>query len=399
VFELLEGVRVLEFAKLLNGGDIGRMFGDLGADVIKVEQPGAGDSLRRYYGEIIPDHSPMHLNGNRNKRSVTINVRTDAGREVFFDLLRTADVFIDGLSAGACDRLGVGYEAQRAVKPDIIYAQCSGFGNAGPYARIPTHGGMMVAAAGKVEVQMSDDGFVRQTGGSFGPGSGPAAVHTALTAVAALSYKARTGRGVYIDGAGTDATMATGWVPLVQAWNRHRVADPPTAAAASGRGGARYQFYETKDKKYILFCATEHKFWRNFCRAVDRGDLLGDGKRDDATEFGDDDLRRELQPVFHTRTREEWLDFSQQHDVPIGPVNSAEEALEDPQLRSREIIYDAVHPVAGEHTVVGWATCISGQSFGIFRPAPELGQHTDEVLGELGYDQAQRESLRADGTV
>ena len=130
MIELLRGIRVIECAVLFNGDQTGRLLADMGADVIKVEAPGVGDYLRDFLGQIEPHHSPAHLYVNRNKRSVTLDLRSERGRELFFELLRTADIFVDGFAGDACSRLGIGYEAQCEVKPDIIYCQCTGYGAA-----------------------------------------------------------------------------------------------------------------------------------------------------------------------------------------------------------------------------------------------------------------------------
>ena len=156
------GIRVVECAVLFNGDTVGMWLGDMGADVIKVESPEQGDYLRDMLGQIVPHHSPAHLQVNKNKRSLTLDLRRDEGRDVFWDLLRTADVFVDGFLAGACDALGIGYERQREVKPDIVYCHCSGFGATGPYARVPTHGQMMNALAASVPLATGDDGLVRE---------------------------------------------------------------------------------------------------------------------------------------------------------------------------------------------------------------------------------------------
>ena len=159
---LLDGIRVLEVAVLFNGDIVGQHLGDLGAEVIKIESPGRGDYLRDMLGQIAPHQSPAHLQVNRNKRSITLDVRTDAGREVFWKLFETADIFVDGLLSGACDRMGIGYAEQRRRKPSIVYCHCSGFGDTGEYRAIPTHGQMMNAAAAAVSVGLDSDGFVRQ---------------------------------------------------------------------------------------------------------------------------------------------------------------------------------------------------------------------------------------------
>lgn len=397
---LLQGVRVLEVAVLFNGDLVGQHLGDLGADVIKIEAPGRGDYLRDMLGQIVPHHSPAHLQVNRNKRSITLDPSTDLGREVFWKLLASADIFVDGLIGGACDRMGIGYEEQRRRKPDIVYCHCSGFGAQGAYRSIPTHGQMMNAAAGAVSVGMQADGFVRQrandelmngtTGG--GDGTTAAAVHAALRAVAALVRRDRTGQGAFLDVAGADAVIAQGWIGAVYGWNEQRLTDrrglrPPGAPAFSS---ARYQYYATSDGLFVLFCAIEPKFWKRFCEAIDRPDLLGEESADGSpVDFahGDDQLRHELQGVFATRSQREWIDLAISSDVPIGPAHQKVGDLRtDPHLASRSIIVEGEHPVAGPFSYVGTPVVIDGERFSVSRPAPQLGQHTDEILGDLGLD-------------
>jgi formyl-CoA transferase len=404
MIELLGGVRVLECAVLFNGDHTGRLLGDMGADVIKIESPGTGDYLRDFLGQITPHHSPAHLFANRNKRSLTLNLRAPEGRELFFALLQTADIFVDGFAGDACARLGIGYAEQRRAKPDIIYCQCTGYGARGPYARIPTHGEMMGALAGGTPLEMGPDGLVHPRAGSSAMGDGTlvGATHAALAAVAALSYRHRTGQGACIDGAGSDAVLATRWFPAVYAWNDGRITDRRGMAATGDEGGgAKYQFYQTRDGRFLLFCAIEHKFWDNFCRAVGRDDLRQAKDTRAPVDFAGDqlELRRELQKIFHTRTLAEWVEIARAHDIAMGPAHPVEEVRDDPHLRAREIIYEGVHPGAGPFTYVGWAAPVAGQPFEVRRPAPALGEHTDELLAELGHSPAQIARWREQGIV
>ncbi len=404
MIELLKGVRVIECAVLFNGDQTGRLLGDMGADVIKVEAPGVGDYLRDFLGQVAPHHSPAHMYANRNKRSVTLNLRSDRGRELFFELLKTADIFIDGFTGDACAKLGIGYEDQCKVKPDIIYCQCSGFGAAGPYGQIPTHGVMMGALAGGTPVEMGEDGLVRSAGSGFGDGTTVGATNTALAGVAALAYRARTGKGTYIDGAGSDAVLATSWFGVTNAWNADRTVDyqaPGGGARGEEGGSAKYQHYETKDGKFILFCGIEHKFWDNFCRAVGREDLLAEKDTTEPVDFARAQLglRREVQKIFHTGTLQEWIAVALEHDIAMGPANSLGDLIDDPHLRAREIIHESEHPHAGPFTSVGWPAPVRGQPFDIFQPAPLLGEHTEEILSGLGRGRAEIDSLREEGVI
>ena len=413
--DLLAGVRVIESAMLFNGDTVGAHLGDLGADVIKVEGPPVGDYLRHFLGQVTPGYSPAHIQINRNKRSIGLDLRSDAGREVFWRLLATADVFVDGNAADACEKLGIGYEAQRARKPDIVYCQYSGYGATGPYSAIPTHGQMMDALAGAMPMAMGDDGFMRpaphagplsgmNTGGE---GTAAGAIHAAFHVAAALVQRSLTGQGAYIDIAGTDGVISQAWIGATYALNDHRIADRSSLPArADGEStGAFYQYYECSDGRAILFCCIEPKFWKNFCRAVERPDLV---ERNAAVNggspvdfgAGQTELRRELQAIFHTRTLADWTELAARHDVAMGPAHrSVLEALADPHLAARATFHTDIHPEAGEYTFVKEAGLVAGQPYRIRHHAPAFGQHTVELLGELGYGDDEITSLREGRTV
>lgn len=388
---------MLESATLFTGDHLGTLLGDLGADVIKIESPFQGDYLRDFLGQVTAHHSPAHMQVNKNKRSVTLDLRTPEGKELFWQLLESADIFVDGNAGDALDKLGVGYEEQRKRKPDIVYCQVSGFGTHGDYAVVPTHGQMMNALAGCTPMEMGPDGLTQAANlsspmGSMsasGEGTANAGIYGAYHAIAGYVRKLRTGEGSYIDVSGADACISSAWISATYALNDSRITDRRSmpAGGQDSSASAKYQHYETADHKFILFCAIEPKFWRNFCHAIERPDLAGQHNEGAPVDFaaGELELRRELQEIFHTRTLDEWMKVAVEADVAMGPApTTVVEAADDPHMRQRQIFYPGEHPHAGPFNYVGQPAVIEGQTYSVWRPAPLLGEHTREVLTELG---------------
>lgn len=408
----LAGIRVVESASLLNGDTLGMLLGDLGADVIKLESPGRGDYLRDFMGQITAHNSPAHLQVNRNKRSVAIDARTPEGSEAVWRLLDTADVFVDGNAGGAMERLGIGYAAQRERNPGIIYASVSGFGTLGPYSEIPTHGMLMTALAGANPVERGDDGLMHPIppsglGGTErgGEATTAVAVHAALQVTAALVAKSRTGVGAHIDVAGSDAVIAQALTSVIYALNDHRLTDRSSLPTIDGGvwTGAKYQFYETRDRKVVILAAIEDKFWKLFCAAIERPDLIGDAESmAGGVDFGADEtaLREELNKVFADNDQEYWIDLAVRHRLPLGPAPATvQEVAEDRHIIARSIIVSGEHPEAGEFTYVGSPAVVNGQAFSVRLPAPALGQHTREVLADLGYEGSALTELGDSGVI
>ncbi|WP_328361199.1 CoA transferase [Mycobacterium sp. NBC_00419] len=407
---LLSGIRVVESAQLFNGDTLGALLGDLGADVIKVESPFRGDYLRDFLGQVTPHNSPAHMQINKNKRSVALDLRKDEGRAVFWKLLDTADVFVDGNSADALDQLGVGYQAQRERRPAIIYCQYTGYGATGPYSTIPTHGQMMNAAAGATLLDIDADGFVRpaqrplEFGGiqSGGEGTSTGATFAALHVAAALVSRDRTGEGCYIDVAASEAVISSAWIAATYELNNDRIADRrslPAAIDPKGTNSAKYQFYQTSDDRFVLFCCIEPKFWENFCRIAGRDDLIGESGSGpvDFAVTGDSEqtLRREIQKIIATRTQKEWVALAAEHDLAIGPALQENQLRDDPQLAARGTFIESVHPVAGPFTHVTLPALVNGKrSTEIRHHAPALGEQTTEILTELGISADRLAALR-----
>ena len=415
---LLDGVKVVESAMLITGTFTGQLLADEGADVIKLESPFKGDYLRHFQGQVKPHtegHSPIFISLNRNKRSVTCNLRTSEGKEIFWKLLKDTDVFLDGNAGDAIDKLGVGYEAQKRVKPDIVYAHITGLGATGPYAALPTHGGSMNALAGASPCVMNAQGLAvrAENGGLDAVGHkatgadivGP--MFLAYAVAGALFRRERTGQGALIEVGCSDALIASCWYGLVHGLNEDKIwqdqAGRDESGASRATGSAKYNNYQTKDAKYVLIALIEKHFWEHFCEAIDRPDLLEESvgyvKKDAVVDWGPDSLRPELQRIFHTKTLEEWMEIAVKHDCVIAPATSPQDLLTDPHLVYREAVVTQHHPTAGDLIVTGNPIKVEGQHYEIRRHAPALGEHTFDVLSDLGYGREEVERWKTQGIV
>jgi crotonobetainyl-CoA:carnitine CoA-transferase CaiB-like acyl-CoA transferase len=235
---------------------------------------------------------------------------------------------------------------------------------------------------------------------SAGEGTAAGAVHAAMHVAAALFHRERTGEGAFLDAAGSDAVISAGWIGATYNLNEHRITDRSSLPSAGGDGGssAKYQYYATKDDRFVLFCAIEPKFWNAFCSLVDRPDLV-DEKPSAPVDFavGQENLRHEIQSIIATRTLADWMDVATVHGLPIGPAYRSRDIVDDPHLATRQILVEGEHPRAGSFTYVGEPVIVRGQPYEVPTPAPLLGEHTDEVLVDLGWSTERIEALRAAG--
>lgn len=416
MYRLLEGIKVIEFGLLLNGDQLGMYLADLGAEVIKIEDVARGDYIRDILGQIAPHHSPAHLQANKNKKSLALDVRNPEGRALFFELLATADIFIDGLRPGACEGLGVGYEAQKAVNPDIVYVQYTGYGARGPYANIPTHGYQMSALAGAFPARIGEDGRPIRTRGvqymggteeSSSP-SGLGAQFAAMAALAAVIRKQRGGGGAYIDVAASDAVVASCWMGMVYNLNYDRITDfnalAPKQESYEARwpnGSSRYQLYQTKDDKLLLVGFIEPKFWTAFCKAVGREELIDTIRPGHKVDFGEDKawLRDEVAGIIATRTLEEWTGLAAALGIPMGPAHRLEDVPSDPHIRTRGLFLEEQVEGVGPFTYIGFPAIVDGENYPAPVRAPRHGEHSAEILASIDVDETALARLRAHGIV
>jgi crotonobetainyl-CoA:carnitine CoA-transferase CaiB-like acyl-CoA transferase len=392
---LLDGLRVVE-AALLAPNMLGMHLADLGADVIKVEDPGAGDYTRHIGAAKQGELSFLHLRWNRGKRSMVIDLRTPEGADVFRDLVLTAEVVVEGMRAGALERRGLGYDALRERKPSLVFCSLSGLGQTGPYRDLATHGVAYDAYAGHAPPETTDDGFVSIPRRYYDIGTQAGGLYATIGVLAAVIHARATGEGAYLDVAQADAAVS---------WNATRLdpllsgAPPIGARGPDMQESVRYQYYDTSDGRTMLFAASERHFFRRFCKAVGRDDLVSESD----AEFGehgrgDVALRRKLAELFKTRTQAEWVALFIEADVPGGPVNAIADLPDDPQFADRAQIVEHEHPEAGPLRMLGTPIHTRDPIVPV-GPAPSQGQHTDDVLRELGYDQARIKALKDQAVV
>jgi crotonobetainyl-CoA:carnitine CoA-transferase CaiB-like acyl-CoA transferase len=401
----LSGVRIVEVS-MLGPAAITTALADLGADVVKVEPP-TGDYARQMTWPIVEGVSLLHLHVNRGKRSVVLDLRVPAAVEVFLDLVRAADAVVEAMRPGGLERRGLGYERLREVNPRIVFVTISGYGMTGPYRDYPSHGIAYDAWAGIIAPEVDDEGFPSiPEHTSIGINVGP--LYGALGILAGIVQARATGTGLQLEVAQSDAAAAVDWLrsETYRAYERpesevtgnpsdgHERRPPGTGGM---KGGVRYQLYESSDG-HVLFMASEQAFWRNFCEAVGRPDLF---ERWPGSTYADHarwnrELQRELAAIFRTRTTAEWLRFGGDANTPIAPVNSPRTLADDPQFRDRLGWLPAAALGADQLPL---PVKVVGGSLPVPSRAPTLGQHTDEVLRELGVDDERLALLRREGAL
>ena len=388
------GLRFLDLSRLLPGPYCSLLFADLGAEVIKVEEPGRGDYARQtrpFWGESGVGATFLLL--NRNKKSISIDLKAEAGKAVFRRLVGTADVLLESFRPGVMDRLGLGWEALRTENPRLVYCAISGYGQDGPYRNLVGHDVNYMGYAGALSVSGPEDGS------SLTPGVqvadlGGGALMAAFAIGAALHHRHESGQGQFIDVSMTDGVVSWLIPHLAAYFATGRV--PERGRERLNGGWPCYGVYEAADGGHVTLGALEPQFWANFCRLAGREDLrlLHHVQGPDR-----DRVDAELRQLFRTRSRAEWVELLHQADVCAGPVLALDEVLRDPQLVHRGLFTEVEHPKLGPVRQVAFPVQMSGTPARVVTPPPELGEHTDELLHGLGYDGTTIAAFRRDGVV
>jgi crotonobetainyl-CoA:carnitine CoA-transferase CaiB-like acyl-CoA transferase len=390
----LEGVRVLDLTNVMAGPYCSMVLGDLGAEVIKLESLD-GDSTRNFEPKI-NDESYCFAVLNRNKKSIAVDMKAPAGKDIVLKLAERSDIVIENFRPGVVKKLGIAYEDLRKVNPGIIYASMSGFGQTGPYGR---KGGFDIIAQGM-------SGIMMMTGH---PGGRPAKVGIAMNDIAcgvttlygilgAFIGKLRHGEGQYLETSLLEAGLA--WsIWEFGAW--FGGGEKPTATGTRHRRSAPYQAFRSKDG-YVTVGASGDKLWRAFVtQVVEKPEWLEDPRfeKNPQRVKNADALQELIEGVLTTQSTAHWVEKLDAAGVPGGPVYTYEQTLSDPQVQHRRMVYDIDHPKIGAMKTLGLPLKSNGDLTQIRKPAPLHGQHTEEVLREIGYDDGKVRGLLAEGVV
>ncbi len=396
----LEDIRILDLTHLVPGALCTMILGDLGADVIKIEAlPGVGGRGAGIGSSPIGEEGRRQAAFdalNRNKRSVGLNLRSENGREIFYRLAQKADVIVEGFRPGVVKRLGVDYEAIRAINSRVIYCSLSGYGQDGPYSNLSGHDINYISIAGVLNLIGTPDRPPVIPLNLLADFAG-ASLHGVIGILTALVARGRTGAGQYVDISYTDGAMS------VMTWF---ISNYFSSGSIFNRGetwlnGAYpyYGVYEAKDGKYVSIGCVEPWFWENLCRALGKEEYIPycispehflhkpEGEKWE-------EISSYFKQIFLTKTRDEWFDFFVEKDVPVGKVYTFDEVFNDPQVLHRQMVQEVEHPTLGKVKQPGIAIKLSETPGKVRSLAPIFGEHTEEILRELGYTKPQIGELR-----
>ena len=395
----LEGIRVLDLTQAISGPVTTRILGDLGAEVIKIEAVGVGDAARKLGATFANGESYYFMTFNRNKKSVTLNLRMEEGREIFYGLVEISDVVMDNFRPGVTARLKVDYATLKKVNPSIICSSVTGYGKNGPYKGRPVFDSVIQGLSGAMSVTGEPGGLpavmgfaVTDVGGGWGG---------AVGVLAALMARERTGEGQEVDVSLLDVQLTFQGHLSELYLGGGRI---PTAGGSVQSANLPNGAFPTKDGRYLqIHCATQ-KFYESLASKlganVEGMEWLPEDQRFihiDGRRKNWDELKSVLESAFSTKTSAEWMELMGD-DVPVAPINNIAEALNDPQVQVRNMVVEVDHPVVGKYKMPGNPIKMGQEE--VFGPAPTLGQHNQEVLGELlGRSHADLKSLQEQGVI
>jgi crotonobetainyl-CoA:carnitine CoA-transferase CaiB-like acyl-CoA transferase len=393
--QALEGIRIIDLTEYLAGPYCSMILADLGAEVVKVEQPGRGDGSRQWGPPFLGGESAYYLSVNRNKRSLALNLKSDKGRSIFYRLSSTADVFIENFRPGIAQKLGVDYATLSKHNDRLVYCSISGFGQNGPYANKPLYDIIGQGVSGlmsitgekgrppvKVGIAISDI-----CGGMF----------AAVGILAGIAVREKTGRGQRIDISIMDGLVS--WLSH-QAGGFLATGVNPERLGSSHPTIAPYQAFKASDSYFVVAVGND-ALWSKFCEALYLNELFADERFHTNPERVKhrEELAQILGDLFVTKPASEWIERIEARGVPCGPVHNLSDVFNDPQVLYRKMINEVQHPSAGTIKVVGVPIKMSDTPGSVRTHPPMLGEHTNQILNSLGYTDTQIADLRKEGVI
>jgi len=398
----LEHLKVLDLSRVLAGPWATQILADLGADVVKIERPGAGDDTRGWGPPYLKDadgqetgEAAYFLSANRNKRSVAVDISTPAGQEIIHALARDCDIVVENFKVGGLKKYGLDYDSLAALNPGLIYCSITGFGQDGPYAPQAGYDFIVQGMSGLMSITGQPDGPPTKVGTAVADLT--TGMYGVIGILAALAHRARTGEGQHVDMALLDTQMS--WLAN-QNMNWLVGGKTPVRQGNAHPNIVPYQDFETADGHVIVCVGNDRQFAR-FVAALELGHLAGDDRfaTNRARVTHRDALVPQLEAAMKTRTTADWLRVLEDINIPHGPINSVAEAFADPQAIHRGMAVDMDHPSGVTLKTVASPVRLSRTPVSYRSAPPLLGAHTDDVLNELGYDGEAIAALRRDGVI
>jgi len=394
---LLKDVVIIDLTRVLAGPYCTQMLGDLGAEVIKVEMPGQGDDTRQWGPPFTESgESAYFLSANRNKRSLTLNLKSEQAIEILKALIAKADVLVDNFRTGTLERFGLDDDTLQQIRPGLIYATITGYGYTGPYADRPGYDFMVQAMGGLMSVTGPEDGEPIRVGIAIADLA--TGIFTVSAILAALYGRERTGEGQRIDMSLIDSQVAM----MSYVASNYLVSGELPGRLGNGHPNiVPYQSFKAKDQ-HFAFAAGNDRQWNKFCEALGKTEWMEDERfaTNQARVQNRARVVSELKEVFATRTAREWMDLCEQIGIPTAPINDMSQVFEDPQVQDREMLLDVPHAGGGSVPLVASPLKIPTAPVEVRYPPPLLGQHTDEILSSmLGLDAERIRQLREDGVI
>lgn len=392
----LQNIRVLDLSRILAGPYCTMLLGDMGAEIIKIEQPESGDGSRQWGPPWVGGESAYYLSVNRNKRSLTLNLKHPQGQSILKRLVSKSDILVENFMPGTTRRMGLDYETLRADFPGLIYCSISGYGQTGPYKDRPGFDFMIQAQGGIMSITGPEEGPPYKVGVAILDVT--AGLYAATAILGALHHRSQTGRGQYIDVALLDSQVA--WLINV-AHNYFATGEAPRRYGNAHPNIVPYETFPTQDGYLALAIGTDAQYHR-FCQIVGRPDLWDDRRfQTNAGRVANrQSLVSQLQELFRQRCTAEWLDLLNANKIPAGPINDIPALFSDPQVLLRDMLQEIEHPTLGTIKQIGPVAKLSETPATLRQAPPLLGEHTAGILrDELGFTDAEISRLRGEGVI